>query len=175
LTVDLARLPKSGERLTGELDSAVLDLGATHGLVEPAGGLAYDVRVERLDSELLVRGSAGMEIACVCSRCAEPFRMRVEEDAFVVSYPIEETTEHVDLTPDLREAIILALPGYPVCREACGGLCPQCGTNLNRASCRCAPDGADGRWAALDGLRIRRKRTGGKRAGTNAGTRNAVD
>ncbi len=170
LTVDVSRLAKTGERLAGLLERSVLDLGATDGLITPAGELRYDLRVERIGDELLVRGVAAIEAACVCSRCAEPFRTQVQEPAFVASYPLEETTEFVDLTPDLREAIILLLPGYPVCREACRGLCPQCGTNLNHASCRCKSSDEDSRWAALDVLGIGRGRTGGARVGKRAGT-----
>ena len=39
-----------------------------------------------------------------------------------------------------------------LCRDECRGLCPQCGQNLNTASCDCAPP-ADPRWDALAVLR----------------------
>jgi len=174
LTVDVARLDGAGERLTGEIAAAALDLGAGDGLVEPASGVAYDLRVERIGDELLVRGSAAMEIACVCSRCAETFRLRVAEPGIVTAYPLAEETDFVDLTPELREAMILVFPRYPVCRETCRGLCPRCGTNLNRAPCRCTAHDADDRWGALDALTVgRKKRAGGaavgKRAGKGAG------
>ena len=109
LTVDVARLAKTGERLTGELDGAVLDLGNTAGLIEPASGIRYDLRVEPIDSELLVRGSVSATVACICSRCAGRFETLIKESFFVASYPLEETTDIVDLTADLREAIILLL------------------------------------------------------------------
>lgn len=57
--------------------------------------------------------------------------------------------ESVDLTEDVREAMILAFPVYPVCRSECKGLCDRCGKNLNEATCECAPPD-DNRWAALD-------------------------
>jgi len=178
LTVDVARLAQAGERRSGELVCALLDLGETHGLIEPAGDIRYDLRVEQIDRELLVRGAVSVAVACVCSRCAERFVAQIEEPAFVASYPLEETTDFVDLTADLREAIILLLPGYPVCREACCGLCPQCGTNLNQTACRCKSDDVDGRWGALDALGLRRGRDGGVKsdrgAAGGAGKRNNV-
>jgi uncharacterized protein len=179
LTVDVARLAKTGERLTGELDGAVLDLGDTAGLIEPAGVIRFDLSVEPIGSELLVRGSASAAVACVCSRCAGRFEIQIREPAFVASYPLDETTDSVDLTEDLREAIILLLPGYPVCREGCRGLCPRCGTNLNQASCRCQSEDADGRWNALDVISFSQGRTGGAQsgrgAGCDAGKRNHVN
>lgn len=178
LTVDVARLAKAGEHLSGELARAALDLGETHGLIEPAGDIRYDLRIELIDRELLVRGSARVAVACVCSRCAGRFETQIEEPAFVASYPMEETTDFVDLTADLREAIILLLPAYPVCRKTCRGLCPQCGTNLNQTACRCTVDEADGRWGVLDTLGLRRRRNGGVEsgggAGNGAGKRNNV-
>jgi uncharacterized protein len=45
--------------------------------------------------------------------------------------------DHVDLTPMLREQIILVAPMQPLCREDCAGLCPKCGQNLNEWRCGC--------------------------------------
>ena len=33
----------------------------------------------------------------------------------------------IDLEPALRDAVVLALPTNPLCREDCPGLCPECG------------------------------------------------
>jgi uncharacterized metal-binding protein YceD (DUF177 family) len=150
LIVDLARLG-AAEQLRGETDPTVLDLGSSDGPAEPVGGIRYDLRVERLGDELLVRGRVAQTLTCVCSRCAERFESEVVDSAYVAIYPVETATEYVDLTPEMREAIILALPGYPVCRSACRGLCSMCGMNLNRGRCTCKPR-AVGQWAALDQL-----------------------
>jgi uncharacterized protein len=48
--------------------------------------------------------------------------------------------DHVDLTPMLREQIILAAPMQPLCQEDCAGLCPTCGQNLNDRRCDCEPE-----------------------------------
>ena len=52
----------------------------------------------------------------------------------------------------MHEQFVLALPMKPLCSENCKGLCPSCGTNLNKASCECAPVWKDPRLAALEGL-----------------------
>ena len=46
--------------------------------------------------------------------------MKVED--FTTSVEIGEKTTEVDLTNELRESIILALPTYPVCSETCPGV-----------------------------------------------------
>jgi uncharacterized protein len=60
----------------------------------------------------------------------------------------------VDLDPIVREQLLLALPGYPVCRDDCKGLCPVCGGNLNEKECGCDRHVPDPRWAGLKGFKV---------------------
>ena len=71
---------------------------------------------------------------------------------FFRSIEIVDTDEAIDLTDDMREAMILAFPTVPVCRPECKGLCPQCGINRNKSECECSGPVADSRWQALDKL-----------------------
>ena len=153
LIVDVARLSKGGEWFRGETAPELLELGESE-FVTPEGGMAYAVNAEILGSELLIRGEVRQRVTCVCSRCADSFEVEVADRNFIHSIEINETTVFVDLTEEVREAIILALPGYPVCREACKGLCMTCGANLNKTTCRCHENGKDDRWAALGDLGI---------------------
>lgn len=137
LTVDVPRLNREGERLKGETCPEALDLGDRAGLVEPVGGMVYDLRVQVLGHELLVRGRVSQKLRCTCRRCAAGFEAEVTDDAVIVAVPLGTDTEFVDLTPDLREAIILSLPDHPVCRSECRGLCAHCGANLNDGPCGC--------------------------------------
>jgi len=163
LIVDVARLAKDGEWFRGETADDLLDLGESE-YVTPEGGMCYALKVELIGSELLVRGEVRQRLVCVCSRCAENFATEVVDPEFVYSYEINATTDFVDLTEEVREAIILALPGYPVCSESCRGLCMTCGTNLNKAACRCHEAGGDNRWAALDVLKTELDASRSKRA-----------
>jgi uncharacterized protein len=58
----------------------------------------------------------------------------------------------VDLEPLARDAVLLELPLAPLCTDACRGLCPRCGADLNAGDCGCPTD-VDPRWSALDRLR----------------------
>lgn len=58
--------------------------------------------------------------------------------------------KEIDLDPILREQVLLALPGYPVCKESCKGLCSSCGANLNERECGCERRVPDPRWAGLE-------------------------
>lgn len=71
----------------------------------------------------------------------------------------EETYDgkFVELDPVVREGLLLAVPAYPVCNEACKGLCVRCGANLNDRECGCDRRVPDPRWAALDKLKAQDK------------------
>ncbi len=47
--------------------------------------------------------------------------------------------EEIDLAEIISEEIDLALPMRFLCSEACQGLCPTCGANLNQQTCQCPP------------------------------------
>ena len=57
----------------------------------------------------------------------------------------------VDLEPTIRDAVVLALPQAPLCRDDCPGLCPQCGARLADDPGH-SHETTDPRWAALAGL-----------------------
>jgi DUF177 domain-containing protein len=59
----------------------------------------------------------------------------------------------LDLEPAFRDAVVLALPMSPLCREDCPGLCAECGVPLADAGPGHRHEAAtDPRWAALKQL-----------------------
>jgi DUF177 domain-containing protein len=73
----------------------------------------------------------------------------VAEDDLTTAFYKDET---LDLGELMHEQFVLALPMKPLCSETCKGLCPECGTNRNKATCDCKPVWTDPRLAALQGL-----------------------
>ena len=119
-----------------------------------------------------VSGTVATRLELECGRCLEafevavqsPFELRyvpapaatadgdekeVSEDDLTTSYYHEDS---IDLGELMHEQFVLALPMKPLCSEACQGLCPHCGTNLNRGACDCKPVWTDPRLAALKGI-----------------------
>jgi uncharacterized protein len=68
------------------------------------------------------------------------------------AYPLPGDAVVVDVTPAVREELMLAVPRFALCRPDCRGLCPRCGQDLNAGPCGCAPL-PDARWAALAALK----------------------
>jgi uncharacterized protein len=76
----------------------------------------------------------------------------VEAEAEEV-YPLPEKGGTLDLTEAVREHVLLSVPEFVNCDEACRGFCPRCGANLNETTCECRTEEEDPRWAALRRLR----------------------
>jgi uncharacterized protein len=132
-----------------------------------------DVHLSKHGLDILVRGSLAGQMELACSRCLESFAApaAIDFDLLLVpgpptAYAPEEelsladldqdyyTGESVDLENLLREQIILLLPLKPLCDEACKGLCPHCGANLNRETCTCPTDTVNSPFALLAKLKI---------------------
>ena len=145
---DISEDPK---RFTGE-DPVEL-FGIDEESVRLVSPVKYDFQAYVVSDELIVTGSLKTEVSFLCSRCVEFFTEKLEEKAFECSKDVVEEPESVDLTEDIREAMLLTFPAYPVCGSECRGLCPQCGINRNNGTCKCSgPD--DMRWSKLDKLKI---------------------
>jgi uncharacterized protein len=59
----------------------------------------------------------------------------------------------IDLEPTVRDAVVLALPNSPLCRDDCPGLCPKCGAHWDDLPADHRHErSVDPRWAALKSL-----------------------
>lgn len=131
--------------------------------------VGLDLRLESVMEGVLVTGTAHAPLKGECVRCLEPVERELDVDfQEMYAYPgaddrgghaedadDEETptieADLFDLEPVLRDAVVLALPLQPVCREDCPGLCPQCGSRLADDP-EHQHETADIRWAALEGF-----------------------
>lgn len=157
LTVQLDTIPSTGLRLTGTLEDDIFELGEKS--IKPTGGITYDLTAVADGGEVLVTGSLSSPFLLECTRCLTEFPYTVELGAYHAEIPTKNA-QIVDLTDQVREDILLALPGYPKCEQATGDgrTCPQAGTfdgtgreNTGEQS----GSGASGRsevWDILDDL-----------------------
>jgi len=52
------------------------------------------------------------------------------------------------------EQIFLEIPYQPLCQEACKGLCPSCGQDLNLSSCGCVKEELTSGFSVLKKLKL---------------------
>ncbi len=147
LTVAIEPFVLAGERYPVEpaLVPMRLDVSRTTGM-----GYALRLRFEA-------------SLAGPCMRCLEPAAPVFSVDAREVSQPGEGDelaspyleSGILDLRAWARDALALALPAKLLCRADCAGLCPVCGTDLNRAGPEHGHEASpDPRWAKLSELRF---------------------
>ncbi|WP_455355670.1 YceD family protein [Streptomyces sp. SYSU K217416] len=176
-THELGRRPGALQRLSREV-AAPKDFGLDGVIGVPEGApVELDLRLESVMEGVLVTGTARATAQGECVRCLEPLEQELEADfQEMFSYPdaddrgrpkahpdkdnvdAEDDEDRLfledglfDLEPVLRDAVVLALPLQPVCREDCLGLCSECGVGLNDNPDH-HHDAVDIRWAALQGL-----------------------
>lgn len=147
------QIPPGGVTLAGEDPATALELGDEED-IRVAGPLRWELRLQRVGHELIASGSVRATLSLLCVRCAAWFECEASEPQFLCSIPFENEDESVDLTPEMRESIILALPSYPVCKSDCAGLCPRCGADLNKGACGCPAPVARG-WECLKDLKLK--------------------
>jgi len=144
------RIPEEGKDIEGEMSPEVLALEKTAG-VSAESPITYSLHIQCVSNELIVTGTLSTDIRFTCSKCADPFLVKIRDASFFCEKQVEDLHETQDLTDEVRETIILDFPNYPVCQETCRGLCARCGVNLNRERCGCKPAEAD-KWSAFSGL-----------------------
>ncbi len=104
-----------------------------------------------------------------CDRCLEMFEKEIiseskiiytEDDTLIDSMEnkneiryLKPSEANVDLSEDIRQFILLAVPVKMLCSDECKGLCPNCGKNLNVKKCECKTDLKDPRWQKLKSLK----------------------
>ncbi len=129
---------------------ASLGLDAEPGYEFP---IDIDVAVRCVGTRVSVSGTVGCRVRLECSRCLEPFETALQADVAIEfeegTPPVRDedvvqdedadvswyTAPYLDLGDDLRQIVLVAAPPFPVCREDCKGLCPDCGANRNTTAC----------------------------------------
>lgn len=160
LTVNIQHLLRHPVELKGELAIEELDFGVEDEMIRAQLPLQYALEVEKLEDSVLVQGSLRLKLDCQCVRCLKPFVFDVDlpdwachlplsgEDAVVVSNDL------VDLTPYIREDILIGFPQHPVCKPECIGLKIASGgqSSKNDPTEAGLPSSA---WSELDKLKLK--------------------
>jgi len=170
LLLDVGQMRDPEARIERTFAAGVLPTDHTICRIAAPVSLNVAVRKDRMQFRLVGRVRTTIELTC--SRCLDGFQMAVEE-AFDVLYlprtPAGDGEERmvedddlstafyednvIDLGQLMQEQCYLAVPMKPLCNDACRGLCPECGTNLNTSSCACRSTWVDPRLAVLEQLR----------------------
>ena len=116
-------------------------------------------RVRNMAGAMVLTARLSSVLSLTCDRCARPFeREKTVEYETLLAFELanEESGDTVLLDKDgeldldglMEEVFLLEMDTKNLCSEDCRGLCPGCGADLNRESCRCKKE-PDPRLAKL--------------------------
>jgi len=116
--------------------------------------VAARLEVSKRGRSIFISGEIRTSVHLNCSRCLKDFDLPFDTD-FASYYERGTETEKekelkaadmdvnfisgdsLDTTELLLGQIVLEVPMQPLCTEACKGLCPKCGADLNLGPCGC--------------------------------------
>jgi uncharacterized protein len=128
LTVNLRHLEDKNLRIQGHLTPEELDIESLDQVIRVTKPLNYDLEVQMMDESLLLEGQLSLPLSCDCVRCLKPFEHTVLLENWSAHVPLTGDDaapvngDFVDLTPYVREDILLDFPQHPLCSTECGGL-----------------------------------------------------
>lgn len=112
MKVHILQIPDEGLHIEGEEPSSILDL--KDAIATPTGPISYSLDVGLSNGGLFATGAISVPLDLVCVACLKHFPFSLEVPNF--AYQVELTSrETVDLTEQVREDTLLALPPHPHC------------------------------------------------------------
>ena len=152
--VNLHQVQLKDVRLQGKLSAADLELDESDELAHLRQPLQYDVTAQKIDQSILVQGSLKARLECECARCLKRFEQKLELPDWTALLALEgpEKVEFegdsVDLTPLIREDILLEFPQHPLCENDCAGLPNRPGPKAKKSEGSAA-------WSELNKLKLK--------------------
>ena len=141
----------------GELPVAELDVETLDELIHVRDPLKHNLTVHQIEHAVLVFGSLRLRVTCECARCLKPYQHEIVLEDWTCHLPLtgeekaEVINDTVDLTPYLREDIVLAFPQQPLCDPECKGLISPRKDVESSGLSETEPSSA---WAALNKLKF---------------------
>ncbi|HEX9079492.1 MAG TPA: DUF177 domain-containing protein [Desulfuromonadaceae bacterium] len=148
-----------------------------HGECTFTAPVLVDVTAAREFDHIRVSGRVSTKVELACSRCLATYEAPLESlftiyfrKATSLDVAEEEETEleeqdlisatysgdEIDLTHEIEEQVVMEMPLKPLCNEECKGLCPVCGTDLNRSACSCPREPVNLKFGALKDFKVSR-------------------
>lgn len=159
LLVNLRHLESDSVELEGALPVKELELDPKDEMVRAERPLQYDFEVQRVEDGLLLQGRLHLTLDCQCVRCLEPVAYELDLDPWTRHLPLEGedkvdlSGDFVDLTPYVREDILLGFPQHPLCDADCRGLPnPDAGKSITSDPDQTKQESSA--WAELDKLKF---------------------
>ena len=128
ITFNVRHLEDKDLHLKGQLAPEELEIEGLDEVIHARKALEYDLQVEKMEKAILAQGRLDLPLDCECVRCLKRLEYRLLLPDWAAHLPLEGeekvtiSNDVVDLTPYIREDIVLAFPQHPLCKPDCKGL-----------------------------------------------------
>jgi uncharacterized metal-binding protein YceD (DUF177 family) len=146
--IHLKQVPPQGLHLDGDEDCPIHDLEAEG--IRCAGHLHYNIDLGIAGGALWARGSLSQPVELSCVSCLEKFVHKIQVPGFAAHIELHGP-EMVDLTPLIREDLLLNLPAHPRCDRDGNHVCKRKRPAIMEQDAKRKSD-----WSALDKLKLER-------------------
>ncbi len=149
MKIRIENLRDGANRWTETIEPSELDLDIST-YSQPVN---VELEVEKRSGKIPVSVHVSTQGRYICDRCGEEFEREIGGDCRIIFIQRENTfpgevegddlrsflsgQPELDITFDVRDALLLSVPLKLVCTDDCKGLCAGCGVNLNSEACRC--------------------------------------
>jgi DUF177 domain-containing protein len=147
MKVHLKQIPSQGLHLEGEEDCPIQELEAEG--IRCSGPLQYHIDLGVAGGGLWANGFLSQQVELRCVSCLEKFVHEIRVPAFAVHMELHGP-ETVDLTPFMREDVLLNLPAHPHCDRDGDRICKAKQVTTKEQDTRRKSD-----WSALDKLKLK--------------------
>ncbi len=149
MKVHLKQVPPEGLHLVGEEDCLISEVESNE--VRCAGPMKYSVDIGVAEGALWANGFLEQPVELTCVGCLEKFVHQIKVPAFAVHTDLHGP-ETVDLSPFMREDILLNLPAHPRCDREGDRVCKARPPEVAPLEAKPKAD-----WSALDKLKIEKR------------------
>lgn len=151
MKIHLKQIPAEGLHLEGEEDCPLNEVADVRCL----GPLHYELELGLSDGALWANGDLSQKVELRCVACLEKFEHEIKVPAFALHTELHGP-ETVDLTPFMREDLLLNLPAHPHCDRDGGRDCrgTKIPVNDEESEKETTAEKREHDWGALDKLKM---------------------
>lgn len=157
---NLRHLEAHNVKVDDTIPVSELDIDPRDEVIRLKQPLQFVLEAQKMEEGILVQGRLTLPLECQCVRCLKTFRYRLQLDPWTCLLPfhgedaVTVKNDCVDLTPYVREDILLEFPQHPLCKPDCPGL-PGLQHGMPRSAAETGP-GKTGspQWNELDKLKL---------------------
>jgi uncharacterized metal-binding protein YceD (DUF177 family) len=154
MKIHLKQIPPDGLHLEGEEKCPIPELEAEG--IRCAGPLSYALDLGISEGALWANGTLSQPVELRCVSCLEPFIYNIEVRSFALHTELSGP-EQLDLTPYLREDVLLNLPPYPHCDRDGNRVCKAAEVaNAAAAKPESVSNEPPPAWSELDKLKLKK-------------------